>query len=110
MASRPHYMVGVMDALRELGGEATPAAVYDWLKNAGRIRPEDLNNPSRDEHWLHREIRFARQELFTGGLIDGSNRGKWSLTDQGKLTSLSIEGAQRLASRRHRLPTHSSAD
>ncbi len=100
MASRPHYMVAVMDALHALGGQATPATVYGWLKREGRVRAADLDNPGRDEKWLHREVRFARQELFLGGLIEGANRGVWALTDEGRRTSLSLDGARRLVNRR----------
>lgn len=101
MASRSIYMVAVMDALQALGGQASPVAVYGWLKSEGRIRQTDLDNPERDEKWLHREIRFARQELFLGGLIDGANRGLWRLTEEGRGTTLSIDTARELVNRRH---------
>jgi hypothetical protein len=46
-------------------------------------------------------VRFARQELFLGGLIDGTSHGLWRLTDDGRRTNLSTESARRIASLRH---------
>jgi restriction system protein len=89
------FMGPLLDALRALGGSATP------IEAINRIA-EDLNIPEQKQNELTKsgtprfanQVAWARQYLAWEGLLDSSRRGIWSLTDKGQKTFLSPEKAR----------------
>jgi hypothetical protein len=100
VASRYHYMINLLDTLRAFGGESTSQEVYQWFKDRGIARPEDLANIQRSkETRFVKEVRFARQLLYYGGLIHEDVGGSWRLTPDGWNADLDLEGGRSLARR-----------
>lgn len=98
--SRYHYMINLLDTLRAFGGESTSHEVYLWFKTQGIARPDDLAEVQRsNETRFAKEVRFARQLLFYGGLIADDVGGSWRLTPDGWDTHLDLGGARALARR-----------
>jgi restriction system protein len=96
-------MVGVLDALRALGGAARLRDVYEWLVGQDVARATDLATVQRDGGTrFEKEVRFARLELARSQLLESKNGG-WELTPEGWRTHLTVNGARELvSSRRHR--------
>jgi len=87
----------LLDALREAGGEA-PAReiarlVADKLFAGTAERDRELRSGGNA---AENEVAWARNNLREAGLIDGSTRGIWRLTEAGWKTQLSLEQAREL--------------
>jgi len=88
------FMGPILDALRDLGGSARPGEVEEWIATALDV-PEDIlhgelrSGRSRFKNRVH----WARFYLARAGLVDSSKRGVWSLTEKGRTTRLSADGA-----------------
>lgn len=88
------YFGPLLDALREIGGSAKPDEAVDRVA-------QDLNVPDRvlDETLpsggarFRNHVAWARFYLSREGLLDSSKRGVWSLTEQGRQTTLTHQQA-----------------
>ena len=99
--SRYRYMIGILDGLRSLGGEADSSQMYEWLVAQEVAYPNDLTTIQSDGGTrFHKEVRWARKELFDARLIDAPTRGVWQLTSAGAETFLTPEAARAIVSRR----------
>lgn len=84
------YFGPVLEALRAAGGEAAPEAVYGWIRNNVAIGDAELNGITKGgQSKFENKVGWARFYLAKAGLIDGSKRGVWKLTQEGKATTLS---------------------
>lgn len=87
----------LLDVLRELGGEASP-------REASRLVADKVlgGTPERDReikggvNAAENEVAWARNNLREAGLIDGSVRGTWKLTEEGWKTHFNLQQAQEL--------------
>ena len=89
------YFGPLLDALRELGGSGTPDEVVERIALDLKI-PDDVQNellPSGEPRFRN-QVAWGRLYLVREGLIDSSKRGVWSLTERGRTTRLSLEGAR----------------
>lgn len=79
----------LLDALRELGGSATPKEAVDVVARLCSVpdkqREETLK--SGMERFAN-QVYWARQYLVWAGLIESGKRGVWALTPQGWKTRL----------------------
>jgi restriction endonuclease Mrr len=88
---------GILDVLRELGGEAPAREVVTRV--ADRVLGGD---PERERilksggNAAENEVAWARNNLREAGLIDGSTRGIWKLTPEGWQTRFSLDQARNL--------------
>lgn len=86
----------VIQALRDLGGSATPADTRKKIIENEQLTEEEItatrgrNNVNKFEN----EVAFARSYLVKGGYIDNSVTGIWTLTE----TGLSVDMTDELAS------------
>ena len=83
------YFGPILDALRGLGGSGTPDEVVE--KSAQDLKvPEKVQNEliSSGESRFRNQIAWARFYLVREGFLDSSRRGVWSLTEQGRNTTL----------------------
>jgi restriction system protein len=87
----------VLDCLRELGGEAKPREVSDWIadKLSLPIEIREALLKSGAERF-HNQVQWARQYLAWEGLLDSAKRGVWTLTPKGAQTHLSEEDARQI--------------
>ena len=88
------YFGPVLDALRTLGGAAQPRSVMDAVGKltgitAGQLEETTKSGQSKYEN----QIGWARFYLCKAGLIDGSVRGRWVLTTEGRETHLDQNAA-----------------
>lgn len=87
----------ILDYLRELGGEGTTRDVCRTV--ADRV-VQDAHERNRllksGSNAVENEVAWARNNLREAGLIDGSTRGVWRLTDLGWSTKLDLQGAREL--------------
>lgn len=91
------YFGPVLDALRSLGGSATPAEVVDRVAQDLRVSEETQAElmPSGASRFPN-QVAWARFYLRREGLIDASKRGVWSLTEKGLATRLDFEQSREI--------------
>lgn len=84
----------ILDALRALGGSGTPDEVVDKIASTLNLPDAQLNEtlPSGGSRFKN-QVAFARLYLAFEGLLHSSRRGVWSLTEKGRMTSLSVANA-----------------
>ncbi len=85
----------ILDCLRELGGSGTPREVLSIVMQRVPLTDEELaltnkNGGSKVEN----EIHWARNDLKDLGLLDGSTRGVWRLTEDGAKKRLDVDSAR----------------
>ncbi|MCW4463111.1 winged helix-turn-helix domain-containing protein [Sphingomonas sp. BT-65] len=99
--SRYLYMIALLDFIRRRG-PTSPQDAYRWMIEQGIARKDDQVIIQKDGgSRFHKEVRFARQELFGASLIKRERNGKWGLTPAGETTFLTVDGARALVARRH---------
>lgn len=80
----------VIQALRDLGGSATPADARKKIVENEHLTDEEVsetrgrNNVNKFEN----EVAFARSYLVKGGYIDNSVTGIWTLTEKGQTVEM----------------------
>ncbi len=83
----------VLQALRDLGGSATPADTRRKIIENEHLTEEEVsetrgrNNVNKFEN----EVAFARSYLVSGGYIDNSVTGIWKLTEAGMNVDMTDE-------------------
>lgn len=98
------WMGPLLDALRALGGSATPRDVSARIAHALKLSPEIIEATVKSgANRFHNQVQWARQYLVWEGMLDDSTRGRWALTPLGWKTHLDEEQAARLSSERGRL-------
>lgn len=83
----------VLDALKELGGSASPKEVHKKIIEDLSLPKEIINNTYRKtgNNKFNNQVDWARNELVYAGYIDKSVRGIWALTDSGKNVDMTEE-------------------
>lgn len=83
----------VIQALRDLGGSATPPDARKKIIENEHLTDEEVseirgrNNVNKFEN----EVAFARSYLVKGGYIDNSVSGIWTLTEKGQTVDMTDE-------------------
>jgi restriction system protein len=92
-----HHFGPLLDALRALGGSATPDEATDKVAELTGVSEKQLNEtlPSGGPRFKN-QVAWARFYLMREGLLDSSKRGIWSLTDKGTKTHLSYADAREI--------------
>jgi len=78
--------IPLLEVLVEIGGEGEPREIYPLVTGKfPDLREDDLAErlPSGGNKWTNR-IQWVRQRLVQQGEIDGSTRGVWRITDEGR--------------------------
>jgi len=90
-----HHFGPLLDALRALGGSATPDEATDKVAELSDVSEKQLNEmlPSGGPRFKN-QVAWARFYLMREGLLDSSKRGIWSLTDKGAKTRLTYSSAK----------------
>lgn len=85
-----YYFGPLLEALRGLGGSATPREVYKRIAKDLNLSEKVQNEalPSGGSRFRN-QVAWARFYLVREGLIDSSKRGVWSLTARGRSSRLS---------------------
>jgi restriction system protein len=97
------YFDPIIKALKQLGGSGRTSEVIQLVAKIKNI-PESEQQEVLNSGGLRfdNQVQFARQYLVWDGLIDGSVRGVWSLTDAGwKVDSITDEQALGIFERQH---------
>jgi len=90
----------LLDALRRLGGSATPdEAVEQIAKDLGITDEQQDDRLPSGQPRFKNQVAWARFYLVQDGLLDSSKRGIWSLTEKGRATSLTYEQAKEIFKR-----------
>lgn len=105
------YFKPVIDALKKLGGSATPQQVEECIAQNLNL-PSDVVNESYENgnNKFSNQVAWARNYLVYAGYIDKSEIGKWILTDSGKTVDMTEDLAsdiylrenKRLAENKHK--------
>lgn len=83
------YFNPVLNALRDLGGSASPEMAFSWIKGHVEVPAEELEGVNKGgQSKFENKVAWARFYLAKAGLIDASRRGTWALTPEGLNTSL----------------------
>lgn len=85
----------LLQALRDLGGSATPAEVRKKIIENEHLSDEVVNETrgKTQVNKFENEVAFARNYLVGAGYIDKSVRGVWTLIEAGKTVELTAEMA-----------------
>lgn len=90
-------MKPVLEALRELGGSGKPREVSELIAERAGIAGSTLDETLKSgQSRFYNQVHWARQYLVWDGLIDGSTRGVWTLTQKGYASNLSDADARKL--------------
>lgn len=92
----------LLDALRELGGSATPKEAVDAVAricNVPQAVREEVVKSGMER--FANQVYWARQYLVWAGLIESGRRGVWSLTPEGAKLHLDANQALALFVREH---------
>lgn len=75
----------VIQALRDLGGSATPQDTRNKIIENEHLTKEDIveTRGKSNVNKFENEVAFARNYLVYGGYVDNSTYGIWKLTDEG---------------------------
>lgn len=75
----------VIQALRDLGGSATPQDTRNRIIENEHLTEEVINETrgKSNVNKFENEVAFARNYLVYGGYVDNSTHGIWKLTDEG---------------------------
>jgi len=93
----------VIDALLELGGSGRPDEVMDIVAEKMKISEDEQTiTISSGESRFRKNVNWARFYLAKAGLIDASTRGVWTLTEEGRKTTLTTETTYELFTHIHR--------
>ena len=89
------YFGPILDALRGLGGSATPVEVVNQIAHDLAV-PDDVQNDLMSSGQLRfpNQVAWARFYLTREGLLDASRRGVWSLTERARNIRLTPEQAR----------------
>ena len=95
-----HHFGPLLDALRDLGGSATPEEATDKVADLSGVSEKQLNEtlPSGGPR-VKNQVAWARFYLKREGLLDSSKRAIWSLTDKGSKTHLTYADAREMFKR-----------
>lgn len=88
------WFAPLLESLRELGDSGRPKEVSARIAERLRVPDEELN--ATNKNGLSRfdnQVAWARFYLAKAGLIDTSQRGVWTLTEEGRRTTLDPQGA-----------------
>ena len=83
----------VLDALKELGGSATPTIVREQIITDLHLTDDIVNETygKSNTNKFAKQVAFARNYLVYAGYIDKSQSGIWSLTENGKTVEMTDE-------------------
>lgn len=95
-----HRFGPLLDALRALGGSATPDEAVEKVAELSGVSEEELNEtlPSGGPRFKN-QVAWARFYLTREGLLASSKRGVWSLADKGLKTHLTYDDARAIFKR-----------
>lgn len=91
----------LLEALKELGGTATPSDVRRKIIENEELSEEYISEVrgKSEVNKFANELAFARNYLVYEGLIDGSERGIWKITEAGRNIEMTEEEASRIFSK-----------
>lgn len=90
LPSQTQLMLPLLQSLDELGGTAKPGELYDLIATKLNLDPtcrEGLSECTDRKAFnlYERRVRWTRQTAVFKGLIDGSQRSVWQLTQKAKV-------------------------
>ena len=88
----------IIEALKEIGGSGTPREVRERIAVDLNLSEEELaeTRGKTKTKKFDNNVAFARNYLVYEGMIDKSERGKWTLTELGAKIKMTDELAQRI--------------
>lgn len=97
-ASFLRWFAPVIQALRDLGGSASPAETRKRIIENEKLTEQEVNEiyGKNEVNKFENEVAFARSYLVKGGFIDNSIAGIWTLTEQGKTVNMTDELASKI--------------
>lgn len=89
LPTQTQLMLPLLEALEEAGGSARPGSLYDSiaekLKLSDNVRGMmNSNTAPKRFNLFERRVRWVRQSAVLHGLIDGSQRSVWQLTQKAR--------------------------
>lgn len=98
MANGPRFIrffSPIIEALREVGGEAAPREIVDRATEIAEIPDDELAERIKSGGLrVETEVHWARNYLVWAALVDGSKRGRWALTAEGWKFDLTTFGPE----------------
>lgn len=90
------YFNPILDALRNLGGSGRPSEIIDYISNHIQVDETETELLADGTPRFNKNVNWARFYLAKAGLIDGSTRGVWALTEEGLRATLSHREALKI--------------
>jgi restriction system protein len=99
-----HYIIPIVDVLKELGGSGRAGEVVDLVVEKLAIPDDELNETIQSgQSRIKNQIQWARFMLVKAGYLDSSTRGVWALTEKGLKSNLTESNLQDLYNLRKKL-------
>lgn len=99
-----HYIIPIVDVLKELGGSGRAGEVVDLVVEKLAIPDDELNETIQSgQSRIKNQIQWARFMLVKAGYLDSSTRGVWALTEKGLKSNLTESDLQDLYNLRKKL-------
>ncbi|MCL2753132.1 MAG: restriction endonuclease [Defluviitaleaceae bacterium] len=94
-----NWMPSFVEAIKEIGGSATPKEVRETIANKMGLDDDFLNQRLEKSGQLRfdNQVHWARQYLTWEGLVENSKRGVWTLTDEGWKRNIDYNEAYKIA-------------
>lgn len=88
----------LLNALRDLGGSATPADARAKIVDNEHLTLEEISvtRGRKGGNKFENDVAWARNYLRSAGYIDGSVRGVWTLTEKGQTVEMTDELASQV--------------
>lgn len=84
--SEKEFYGPILSALIDMGGDGTVAQVLKRVEVSLHYREADRDLVAKGEERWRNTARFARKDLVELGLLQqGSPRGRWEISDKGRL-------------------------
>ena len=94
------FAAPVLEALKELGNSGTASEVADLVLERLNIpEAEQEKTTTNGQSRVRNQIAWARFYLTKAGIIDSSQRGVWTLTEEGRNASLDADSVHALFKR-----------
>lgn len=90
LPSQRQLTLPMLEAIDDMGGAAAPSDVYRevadrlGLDTDARVLTAPRTACAGGFNLFHRAVRFARQKAVADGLIDGTRRNLWALTEKAR--------------------------
>ena len=86
------FLYPIIEVIREFGGSGTSSEVTDKVIERLKIPEKEQSIILKSgQSRVYNQVHWARMYLVSGGILDSSKRGVWTLTEEGNSLDLNCK-------------------